>query len=258
MQFQTIMENGFGVIIPNELSNLLLQPSAILDLLEKHQFIAFRDTKYNLKEIEDILLQFGSLVQNDRRENDKHLVLDGKKDYEVIRGNGRLPLHKDGLMMREKVKFIAINCINVQNIISGRTTVCDAMSAWNEVPEYIKTALQNGIQVMPGDKSYYINNEDKWYDFEGIVYHNNCPQLNGGLGYFLNENKSWEVRIKDIDEELSYQYYLELHDIYNQDKFMYYHDWNIGDILLLDNRKVLHGREAFEGERHIVQLQVRE
>jgi alpha-ketoglutarate-dependent taurine dioxygenase len=33
--------------------------------------------------------------------------------------------------------------------------------------------------------------------------------------------------------------------------------WNEGDLILLDNRRLLHGREAFRGERALANLQVR-
>jgi alpha-ketoglutarate-dependent taurine dioxygenase len=49
-----------------------------------------------------------------------------------------------------------------------------------------------------------------------------------------------------------------MEDILEDKKYTYYHNWESGDLILFDNRTVLHGREAFEGERSLIQMQVKE
>jgi alpha-ketoglutarate-dependent taurine dioxygenase len=40
------------------------------------------------------------------------------------------------------------------------------------------------------------------------------------------------------------------------EKYCYYHQWSEGELLLLDNRRALHGREPFKGQRSLVNIQV--
>ena len=65
------------------------------------------------------------------------------------------------------------------------------------------------------------------------------------------------MRFCNIDEELSYQYFEKLEEILEHPDYTYYHDWEIGDLILFDNYYVMHGREAYEGERSLIQMQVK-
>jgi alpha-ketoglutarate-dependent taurine dioxygenase len=40
------------------------------------------------------------------------------------------------------------------------------------------------------------------------------------------------------------------------ERYCYYHSWSEGDLLLLDNKRTLHGREAFKGQRSLANIQV--
>jgi (5R)-carbapenem-3-carboxylate synthase len=111
--------------------------------------------------------------------------------------------------------------------------------------------------LMPCDTSYYLKNEPKWYHFPGTQCRGVKEYINGGLHYHHDERPSYKIRIADIPEETSYDYYNIIEKIYHDDSMTYYHHWEAGDLLLMDNVRTMHGRQAFSGKRSIAQFQVR-
>ena len=64
------------------------------------------------------------------------------------------------------------------------------------------------------------------------------------------------MRIPGVAEELFQTIVETLRAAIVSEKYCYYHDWSEGLLLLLDNRRTLHGREAFHGQRSLVNIQV--
>lgn len=255
-----LTKSGIGIRIENP-DESFFSTNNIKTLLKQYQFVVFNKLNWSVNNLQQFLENFGELVRNEKRENDTMLTLDGKRiATEVIRGNGRLPLHRDGLLMNTVVKYVAILCLENKVTAGGRTYISDSGAAWkNEFPEEIKKVLtENGVEGKPEDVTYYLKNEDKWYPFPGILEHNGKIYPNGGLHYHEGERSSYGVRIAKISKELSDKYFNEMEKILEDDQYTYFHDWQTGDVILFDNRTVLHGREAFEGDRSLIQMQVKE
>jgi alpha-ketoglutarate-dependent taurine dioxygenase len=235
-----------------------LESNDIKSLIQEHSFLVVKKLDLSVEDLEVLISKLGGLVKNEKRANGTLLELNGKLEAkEVLRGNGRMPLHRDGLLMQNNVKYTAIYCIDQAISSGGRTYISDTESAWHKVPKDMQELWsKNGIEILPYDTNYYLKNEEKWYPFEGTIEKNGKTYINGGLGYEPHERKSYDIRIKDIDIESSNQYFKRLEAILESDEFTYFHKWECGDLLLFDNLKVMHGREAYIGERNIVQVQV--
>lgn len=258
MNNKFLTNSGIGIkLTKNEFEKYA--PNAITNLIENHGFIAVEGLQWNKADLQEYFLTLGNLVHNKQRDQETFLELNGKMEAkEVLRGTGRMPLHRDGLMMQDNVKYIGIYCIDINVSEGGRTYISDTLKAWQELPTEIKSTIQeNGIEILPLDTSYYLKNEERWYAFEGTISYHGEVTLNGGLGYRLQEKKSYAIRIPNIPEELSSQYYDVIESIFEQPKYTYYHSWQNGDLLLLNNFSTMHGREAYYGNRNIVQIQVR-
>ncbi len=257
---QPLTPSGIGIAVEDATPDFLSREN-IENILAQHHFIVLKGLHWDAMQLQEFLGQFGDLVRNQSREKETMLALDGTKvASEVIRGNGRLPLHRDGLLMNAVVKYVGILCIDIdEHIQDGRTYISDSGSAWQQFPDEIKEALiQHGIEGMPHDVTYYLKNEAKWYPFPGTIIHEGKTYMNGSLHYHKGERASYSIRIPNIEEALSYEYYNTLEKILEDKQYTYYHDWQKGDLILFDNRTVLHGREAFEGHRSLVQMQVKE
>ena len=78
------------------------------------------------------------------------------------------------------------------------------------------------------------------------------------MHYHPEETPSYKIRIKGLSPETSYEYYNTMESLFHDEALIYYHNWEQGDLLLMDNVKTMHGREAFDGKRSIAQFQIRD
>lgn len=251
--------SGIGVLVSAVNDDHFFEKENIEKLLEQHHFIIFKKLKWSIDELHNFLSNFGELVRNEKRKEETMLNLDGSQHAkEVLRGKGRMPIHRDGLLMNNDVKYVGIYCLSLENLKGGRTYIVDSANAFDEYPAEIKNVLiNNGFELMPHDTNYYIKNEAKWYPFPGTITKNNKQLPNGGLHFKKDERASYDVRFCNIDEEKSYEYFETLEKILEHPKYTCFHSWEIGDLILFDNYYVMHGREAYEGERSLIQMQVK-
>jgi alpha-ketoglutarate-dependent taurine dioxygenase len=106
-----------------------------------------------------------------------------------------------------------------------------------------------------------IQDPDAYFDhpywFNQVhLYHAN-PRLRGGwmnhllanLLYIIPTTNQYDVQLEDgtpIPREIAYSIY----DVLEQNTIKF--DWQKGDVLLLDNRRALHGRASYSGQRRIL------
>ncbi|MCB0507566.1 MAG: TauD/TfdA family dioxygenase [Chitinophagales bacterium] len=254
-----LTKSGIGIEVADIDNADFFSVKNITELLNKHHFIAFKQLDWSIENLHQFLSKFGDLVRNEKRKDDTMLTLDGSQHAkEVLRGKGRMPLHRDGLLMEDNVQFVAIFCLDLQDLEGGRTFISDSANAFENYPKEIKEALaNNGFELTPLDTNYYLKNEAKWYPFNGLIERNGQTLPNGGLHFKRDETASYNVRFCNIDEETSYQYFETLEKILMHPDYTYYHTWQRGDMLLFDNYYVMHGREAYSGERSLIQMQVK-
>lgn len=230
----------------------------IWSLIDQYRWLAFKGNPVNEEEVGGFLGQFGNLTQNDRRKG-VVLKLDGSKDQEgeVLLGEGFLPLHRDGALMGTNVALVGIFCVEFKNIqFGGRTFITDTEGALKDVPqEYIDLLRERGIEGKPVDR-YYMKSADEWHHIPGFIEVEGKSYLNVGFPSPEGEKPSWLMRIPGVDDAKFREVFNALEKVMMDEKYCYYHDWKEGDLLLLDNRKTLHGREAFTGQRSLANIQV--
>lgn len=94
-----------------------------------------------------------------------------------------------------------------------------------------------------------------WYN-QAHLYHGN-PRIRGGwLNHLLanalyinSSTRQYDVEFEDgsmIPREIIYQIY----DVLEQETILF--DWKEGDVLIVDNKRALHGRAPYEGKRRIL------
>lgn len=230
-------------------------------LIKRYQWVAFKRVPTAPVAIDDLrtyLGQFGKLTDNDRRV-DNVLKIDASKvdEGEVLLGQGFLPLHHDGALMGNAIDLVGIFCVQYQNVTGGgRTFVADLENAIKDVPaDILETLRSHGIEGRPVDR-YYTAASDTWHKIPGFVDVEGETVLNVGFPFRPGEQPSWLLRIPGVDDDRCAAMFETMRQILMSDQYCYYHEWEEGDLLLLDNRRTLHGREAFRGKRALANLQV--
>jgi len=234
-------------------------PAEIRALLADRHWLAFKGNPVGIDAMIDYLGQFGTLTENDRRQGPVLEIDASKKDEgEVLLGQGFLPLHRDGVLMGYDIELVAICCAEYKSVTSGgRTFITDIENGCKEVPQEILDVLrERGIEGRPVDR-YYTKASDTWHWIPGFVETDGESWLSVGFPYRKDEKPSWLLRIPGIDDERTAEMFETMRSILMSEKYCYYHEWEEGDVLLLDNRRTLHGREAFAGgPRRLANLQV--
>jgi alpha-ketoglutarate-dependent taurine dioxygenase len=228
----------------------------IRDLIARYRWLAFKENPVTSDDVLAYLGKFGRLVQNDRRQKGV-LKLDGSKKEEVLLGEGFMPLHRDGALMGTTVALVGIHCGLYRNVTGGaRTFVSDVESAVKHVPpEYLELVRERGIEGKPVD-AYYVKPSDVWHPIPGFIDVAGTSYLNVGFPYRPGEKASWLVRIPGVEDDRCQAIFETMRATLMDEKYCYYHSWEEGDVLLLDNLRTLHGREAFQGERALANIQV--
>lgn len=224
-------------------------------LLERYRWLAFTDNPVTVPEVRGHLGKLGELVENERRDQGV-LKIDGAKKDEVLLGEGFMPLHKDGALMGTSVAMVAICCVRHREVRGGRTFITDIERAIEDVPsEVLDIIRERGIEAKPVDR-YYLKASDQWYPIRGFIEVAGKSYLNTGFPYRPGEKASWLMRVPGVDEEKMQEMFDVMRAAMMDARYCYHHEWTEGDVLLLDNLRTLHGREAFEGDRHLANVQV--
>jgi (5R)-carbapenem-3-carboxylate synthase len=228
----------------------------IRELIAAYQWLAFKGNPVAEDEVIAYLGRFGGLVQNDRRKG-AVLKIDGSQKDEVLLGEGFMPLHRDGALMGTNVALVGIFCAEYKNVTGGaRTFVSDIDGAMKELPaDVLELIREKGIEGRPVDR-YYTKASDKWHWIPGFIDVGGKSFLNVGFPYRPGEKASWLVRIPGVEDERCQAMFEQMRSVLMDERYCYYHSWSEGDLLLLDNKRTLHGREAFKGQRSLANIQV--
>lgn len=256
-QYTPILESGKGLKITDK-KITDFSADEIQALIDEHRFLVFTENPITAEEVEDFLQQFGPLTQNNRRKG-AVLAIDGSKndEGEVLLGQGFLPLHRDGALMGTNVQMVGIFCQEYKNVQNGRTFVTDSEAIQKVIPsEYMDLLREKGIEGKPVD-SYYLKSADSWHPIKGFIDVDGEEFLNIGFPSPEGEKPSWLLQIPGETEEKCKKIFDTLSDIAMDEKYCYYHEWQEGELILFDNRRTLHGREAFTGgPRALANIQV--
>ena len=226
------------------------------ELIDIYQWLVFKRHPLDVSDVVGHLSKFGRLVENDRRQKGV-LKLDGSKKEEVLLGEGFMPFHRDGPLMGNDIALVGICCVEYKNVTgSARTFVSDIASAIKEVPPAMLDVIrEKGIEIKPVD-GYYLKSPNTWHFIPGFLEVGGASFLNVIFPYASGEKPSWLVRIPDVGEQQFWTIIERLNAALFSDEYCYYHTWCEGELLLLDNRRTLHGREAFQGQRSLINIQV--
>lgn len=255
-----LTRSGAGVLLhPDDLAGRDPRPF-LEEVLLASRFALLRGVVGDAKEAVAFLSAFGP-INGAKTRRDGAVLVEDHADDEVFRSNEPLPLHKDGILTGFDVRLVGIFCADFVEVQGGRTYVSDATSALELIPaEDLDLLRGNGVEGMAVDTAGYYRSEyeEVWHPFPAFrAWPGREPTLSLGLPHAPGERESWRVRVAGVDAETNGRVLANLRAALLHDDVTYHHDWHEGDLLLMDNYAVLHGREGFTGtRRRLANIQV--
>jgi alpha-ketoglutarate-dependent taurine dioxygenase len=94
-----------------------------------------------------------------------------------------------------------------------------------------------------------------WFN-QAHLYHSN-PRIRGGWAndflanvlYFDPTTRQYDIQFED-GSEIPQDIIYEIYDVMEEQTVRF--DWQKGDVLILNNTKVLHGRAPYSGQRRVL------
>lgn len=190
------------------------------------------------------------------------LDLDASRDpKKIVTGRSFLPLHTDGAFVKTYPSFIILYCAAFdQPVGSGETQICHQQSALHNMPEEYSQLFKCDWEYQIHDISHFPTLSADWIRINPLISGSNGKSsMNVALPFPPNSATcGWSVRLPEINPLESdrllhgLDHYLRSSDAY------YSHRWKVGDLLMIDNTQMLHGRSAITGDgaRHLYRGQL--
>ena len=274
MKTGTISElfEGGGLIIHKSINESIFdfQYNEIVSLFEKYGVILFRGFDLKPERITNFTDLYTEKYARDAYRRKSRF--EGKNIHDVDLGNDAHTLHSEGSYSPASPEIIWFFC-NIPPEKGGETLLCDGVKLWEsleiktkeyflgkplrfnlEIPtgicRKVKTR-QTWISNTPGTKGY-IDWGNGTFVFRQYVYAVQ-PMRNGRSLSFSNHllaelGKDPQIKNKEMlmanGEIISNKYLDEIGN--KSDMLTYGHNWENNDLLMIDNKRFMHGRRAFD------------
>ena len=262
---QTILRTGFGLAMKsNQFETLSIKGAK--GLLMKHGFMLVSGLNLDREKLINIAKSYGSLneyVQEKRKSlpqaHCQLLELDGNTE-KIISGRGELPFHADGSLLKS-VDHIFLYASEIDHLkFQGGTIVVDNATVFEEMPLHLRRVLEEEkFETLGVENGYYAEDiQPDWFQVNAFT------DLGWTRKYHVYSNfqkdPSWITRVKGFSDAEVKRFFDELDNHFRNPKYSYLHHWTKGDLLIMDNRRTFHAREAFskESKRILFRIQTRE
>jgi alpha-ketoglutarate-dependent 2,4-dichlorophenoxyacetate dioxygenase len=135
----------------------------------------------------------------------------------------------------------------------GETEWADLRAAWDELPDDRKTELEGLVaehsleysRSLTGYDGFNADERASWPPVEQALVRTH--EVTGRKNLYIGSHAS---HIIGWDVEKGRALLQELMDFATQDRFTYTHSWTVGDLVMWDNRCVLHRGHPWEATKH--------
>ena len=271
---------GHGAIVLSNMQIDKLSRKEIIKIFENKGMIIFRNFKINPQKIIKFTDRFTTNYANDAQRRKKRL--NQKQVHEVDYGNMEMALHSEASFSPNWPEIVWFFCNAPPPKNSGPTTFCDGLKLWenldiNTKNFFLKNPLEYKLEIPVGykkkgakEKKWFLNNngageglldldkgilkinqmrfaatesriQDKMCFSNHVLYKNTDPTIKkwGTIG-----QKKIPKKILENVQKVS-------------DKLIFELNWKKYDLVMLDNRRFMHGRRKFnfKEKRDILNVQ---
>ncbi|MBT0722441.1 TauD/TfdA family dioxygenase [Rosenbergiella collisarenosi] len=240
----------FGEVIDaNEI--LRVQVTDIKSLLLRKGFIIVNDISFTREEFAMFFSGFGDVVRfvtdplaPDYKSSDV-TVLQGRPD-DIVAGRGQLPLHADGGTTDFIVDHLFLFALEVSTSDNGGATCLVNYRLANlELPESLRRILfgrKHYMRIINGDV------EQTWKEIPVFSGMGRAFRMMIYFPFDEGQPASWECAVEGLTTAECRQYYRDLQAFYRQPRYYYRHYWTQNQLLICDNRLMLHEREPYSSD----------
>lgn len=248
----SLIPSGLGITLEPDVF-LSLIPQTVRDILKVKGFIVVRGLELTKSKFSDLYRSYGHPVEyRGRRANVGYgygdmLELNGDKE-KIVTGRGRLPFHTDGGILRSNVDQIFLYGAQIENLrFLGATLITDHVAALRDMPRHLLDVLENEtFEVCATEPGYYSGaSPEGWFKVDTFKDFGWVRSLMIYFPFDAGDPASWETRITGFTLSETHKFFDELGTFFRQGQYTYSHYWRTGDLLISDNRRTLHEREAF-------------
>lgn len=272
---------GNGALISSTIKDITkLEKNEIIKTFENKGMIIFRNFKINPQYITKITDIYTKTYANDAQRRKKRL--NQKQVHEVDYGNNEMSLHSEASFSPNWPEIVWFFCNVPPPKNSGPTTFCDGLRLWDKLKIgtknfFLNNPLEYQLEIPIGykkkgskNKNWFLNNNGSGEGIldlsKGILKINQIrfaateSRLNDRLcfsNHVLYRNtdptiKKWgTLGLKKIPRNI-------LEDVKNvSNKITFELNWKKNDLVMLDNKRFMHGRRKFnfKEKRDILNIQ---
>jgi len=175
---------------------------------------------------------------------------------QTITGPKPLPIHTDGLLSGAQVDLIILYAHDVRSCQGGQTVVVRQSEALDSMPSHLRVPIEDStFEYQVGDRDYFRDRPNYWHSIPTFRDYGRVRSLNLALpfmGRFGTERPSWDVRLPEDSPSENAAYFQNLTEHLMSPAHCFSHQWQTGDLLIMDNQRTLHGRLPFSPSDHRV------
>jgi len=234
-----------GSEIKTDLDTLLSgrEAEAIRAILEQRGVVFFRGLQISDEQQVTIAKTLGSIVQNEGEGGIYKISLDTNVNQRAEYLKGSLFWHFDGSLQPYPNLATLLRAMKLSDS-GGQTEFCNTYAAYEELPEADKETIAGLRVVHSAERSqYYVRPE---MSYEEIAFWQksptkSCPMVwthrSGRKSLLLGATADYVV---DLPVEESRALLARLRDWATQPRYVYRHEWQLGDLLIWDNTGTMH------------------
>ncbi|MEU2042297.1 TauD/TfdA family dioxygenase [Nocardia niwae] len=173
---------------------------------------------------------------------------------------GAIPMHADGHLNATGVNFVGLECLEAP-YSGGETLIANSDAFFAVAPDDLVETLR-GIQIeyWSNVSSFYVERPEG----NPVVAPIQVDPVTGrdalcvGLDYPEDPHRNFGAAVVGYTRERSRDLFARLAEILARPEVMYAHTWRVGEILVLDNRRLVHGRAAYpiDAPRKLLRMSV--
>ncbi|AGP65426.1 taurine catabolism dioxygenase TauD/TfdA [Mycobacterium intracellulare subsp. yongonense 05-1390] len=219
------------------------EAEAIRAILEQRGVVFFRGLQISDEQQVTIAKTIGSIVQNEGEGGIYKISLDTNVNQRAEYLKGSLFWHFDGSLQPYPNLATLLRAMKLSDS-GGQTEFCNTYAAYEELPEADKAAIAGLRVVHSAERSqYYVRPE---MSYEEIAFWQksptkSCPMVwthrSGRKSLLLGATADYVV---DLPVEESRALLARLRDWATQPRYVYRHEWQLGDLLIWDNTGTMH------------------